>query len=86
MSLDLILYLEIKNFNEYYIVYLGLDFGILVYVFVKVKNKVDFIIFVLFGFIIIDEMFFLYWGNVVVIKDFEYIYVGWIENMFIEVE
>lgn len=60
MSLDLILYLEIKNFNEYYIVYLGLDFGILVYVFVKVKNKVDFIIFVLFGFLIIDEMFFLY--------------------------
>lgn len=60
MSLDLILYLEIKKFNEYYIVYLGLDFGILVYVFVKVKNKVDFIIFVLFGFIIIDEMFFLY--------------------------
>lgn len=60
MSLDLILYLEINNFNEYYIVYLGLDFGILVYVFVKVKNKVDFIIFVLFGFIIIDEMFFLY--------------------------
>lgn len=67
MSLDLILYLEIKKFNEYYIVYLGLDFGILVYVFVKVKNKVDFIIFVLFGFIIIDEMFFLYRGNVVVI-------------------
>lgn len=60
MSLDLILYLEIKKFNEYYIVYLGLDFGILVYVFVKVKNKVDFIIFVLFGFLIIDEMFFLY--------------------------
>lgn len=60
MSLDLILYLEINNFNEYYIVYLGLDFGILVYVFVKVKNKVDFIIFVLFGFLIIDEMFFLY--------------------------
>lgn len=86
MSPDLISYLETKKFNEYHIVHSGLDPGIPVYAFVKVKNKADLTTLVPFGPIIIDETPPLYRGNVAVIKDPEYIYVGWTENTFMEAE
>lgn len=86
MSPDLISYLETNNFNEYHIVHSGLDPGIPVYAFVQVKNKADLTTLVSFGPIIIDETPPLYRGNIAVIQEPKYIYVGWTENTFIEAE